>query len=93
MTPAFHELWGQYQRGEISRATFFRKKQALKAGDDGPVVDRHPACWQAVNGRWHMTREYSEIWYQFKTGWISRASFFRRKKELKEAYDSEEVPF
>jgi hypothetical protein len=27
----YQELWWQFQKGRISRATFFRKKSALKA--------------------------------------------------------------
>jgi hypothetical protein len=52
------------------------------------VSKKHPGCWRRLDGKWKMTKEFAELWWQYKHDWISRATFFRRQKELKEAYDS-----
>jgi hypothetical protein len=49
---------------------------------------QHPALWQRIGGHWKMTGEYNELWWQYQRSQISRGSFFRKKADLKAAYDA-----
>jgi hypothetical protein len=52
------------------------------------VAKQHPALWQRIGGHWKMTPEYNSLWWQYQRNQISRASFFRKKRALKAAYDA-----
>jgi hypothetical protein len=56
------------------------------------VDKKHAALWQQIDGKWRMTPIYLELWCQWQKGKISRATFFRRKQTLKEAYDALQAP-